>query len=72
MAENETTETLLDAKAVARWLNLAPSTIYDQAARGIIPHIRLWRGARRTVVRFRREDVEDFIRKRAVSADAED
>jgi predicted DNA-binding transcriptional regulator AlpA len=71
MAENETTEILLDAQTVARWLNLAPSTIYDQAARGIIPHIRLWQGARRTVIRFRKGDIEEFLRGRTQPSQVE-
>jgi excisionase family DNA binding protein len=67
MTEQEGEEALLDAATVARWLNVAPATVYEQAARGVLPHIRLWKGARRTLLRFRRSDVEQFIRIRTVS-----
>ncbi len=59
-------EALLDAPTVARWLKVATTTVYEQAARGVLPHIRLWKGARRTLIRFRRSDVEQFIRTRTV------
>ncbi len=67
MATQESDETLLNANTVARWLGVAVTTVYDQAARGVIPHVRLWKGARRTLIRFRREDVENFLRDRAVA-----
>lgn len=62
--ETNENETLLDAAVVAKWLGVAPSTIYDQAARGVLPHVRLWKGSRRTVIRFRRDDIERFVRER--------
>ena len=59
---------LLTAEQVAVILNLKPSTIYDAAARGRIPCVRLWQGRRRAVVRFRREEIEKLIRERSCSA----
>jgi excisionase family DNA binding protein len=54
-------ETLLDAQAVARWLGIAVTTVYDQASRGVLPHVRLWKGRRRTLLRFRRAEIEAFL-----------
>lgn len=53
--ENE--EPLLTAEQVARLLNVKPSTIYDRAYRGDLPVVRLWKGGRRSLVRFRRQDI---------------
>ena len=64
----ETTERLLDAREVASWLGIAISTVYDQAARGVLPHVALWRGHRRTVLRFRRCDIERFLLERSVTS----
>ena len=66
MAVQELPEILLDARAVAQWLRLSVPTVYEQASRGVIPHIRLWRGNRRTVIRFRREDIQQILRERRV------
>ena len=67
MQTQEGDEVLLTAPTVARWLGVAVTTVYEQAARGVIPHVRLWKGSRRTLIRFRRGDVETFLRERAVS-----
>ncbi len=58
-------ETLIDAQAVARWLGVSPSTVYEAAARGQLPTVRLWKGRRRTLMRFRRSDIELFIQQRS-------
>ncbi len=55
---------LLTAEDVARLLNIKPSTVYDAAARGRIPAVRLWEGRRRPLIRFRREDIEKLIEDR--------
>jgi excisionase family DNA binding protein len=52
---------LMTVGQVAELLNLKPSTVYDAAARGRIPSVRLWEGRRRAVVRFIREDIEAFV-----------
>jgi excisionase family DNA binding protein len=55
---------LLTVEEVAALLRLKPSSIYDAAARGRLPAVRLWTGRRRSVVRFRRADIERFIAER--------
>ena len=57
---------LLTAEEVARILRLKPATIYEAAARGRIPSVRLWKGRRKTLIRFRREDIEQLIDARTV------
>ena len=61
-------EPLLSANQVAALLAVQPATVYAAASRGQIPCIRLWAGTRRTLIRFRREDIERLIRERATSA----
>lgn len=63
MSGKEATEQLLTAKEVADLLRLAPSTVFDAATRGKLPCVRLWRGRRKSVLRFRRSDIEDLIRR---------
>ena len=63
MSGKEATEQLLTAKEVADLLRLAPSTVFDAAARGNLPCVRLWRGRRKSVLRFRRSDLEELIRR---------
>lgn len=58
---------LLTAEEVADLLRVKPSTVYDAAARGILPVLRLWKGKRRTLIRFQRADIESFIRERAMA-----
>jgi excisionase family DNA binding protein len=60
MAQSE----LLTAEEVASLLRVKASTVYDAAARGVLPVLRLWKGKRRTLIRFQREDIEEFIRGR--------
>ena len=59
---------LLTAEEVAGVLRLTPATVYEAASTGRIPCVRLWKGSRRDLVRFRREDVERLIRERSTSA----
>ena len=59
---------LLAADEAAALLNVKPGTVYDWASKGILPHIRILAGRRRPVIRFRREDLERFLRERAVAA----
>ena len=59
---------LLTADEVARILRLKPATVYEAAADGRIPHVRLWGGTRRALVRFRRADIESFVRDRTVGS----
>jgi excisionase family DNA binding protein len=59
-------EALVDATAVGRHLKVTKSTVYDQVSKGVLPHVRLWSGTRRTVIRFRMSEIEAFIRERSV------
>jgi excisionase family DNA binding protein len=59
-------DSLLRASDVAPLLSLKSSTIYDLAERGILPHIRIADGRKRPIVRFRRADVEAFLRERTL------
>ena len=60
---------LLTAQEVAEILAVQPSTVYDAVYRGVLPVVRLWEGRRRALVRFRRTDIEEFIRQRATVPD---
>ena len=55
---------LLEARIVARMLNLRVSTIYAAVKAGKLPHIVLWAGRKRPLIRFRRADIETFLRDR--------
>jgi excisionase family DNA binding protein len=59
-------ESLVDATAVGTRLGVKKSTVYDQVAKGVLPHVRLWSGTRRTIIRFRMSEIEAFIRERTV------
>ena len=56
-------DALLTAQQVAEVLNVRTATVYAAAAAGRIPSVKLWKGKRRSLVRFRREDIDHFIRK---------
>ena len=58
---------LLTPADVAARLNIRRSTVYAAAAQGKIPCVRLWKGERRALIRFRREDVERLIQERTTS-----
>ena len=60
------TSPLLTAEDVARLLRLKPATVYEAAASGRIPCVKLWKGRRKALIRFRSEDIERLIRDRAV------
>lgn len=55
---------LLTARQVAKLLNLRPVTVYAAAAAGKIPHVELWSGRRRRLIRFRPTDIESLIADR--------
>jgi len=61
-------EPLLRAEDVAQLLNVRVSTIYDAAARGRIPAVRLWQGRRKALLRFRVEDIEQLVREKTINA----
>jgi predicted DNA-binding transcriptional regulator AlpA len=66
MDTTDTPESLVDAAVIGTVLGIAKSTVYDQAAKGRLPHVRLWTGARRPVIRFRMSEIEKFIRDRTI------
>jgi len=57
---------LLTARQVAQALNIQVVTVYAAAAAGKIPHVRLWAGKRRALIRFKAEDIEGLVRDRSV------
>ena len=61
-------ETLLSVEDVARRLNIRPSTVRAGVKRGLIPAVVLWRGKRRSLVRFRPADIERLITGSLTSA----
>ena len=63
-------DSLLTAEDVARILNIKLSTVYDGVHRGLLPAVRVWKGKRRTLIRFRRADIEEFVRERTVPTTA--
>ena len=57
---------LLTASQVAERLNIRVSTVYALCRRKEIPHIRVTQAARRALIRFRAEDIEQLIRDRTI------
>ena len=65
---DQTASPLLTAEEVGKILRLKPATVYEAASVGRIPCVRLWKGRRKTLVRFRVEDIDRIIQERVVSA----
>ena len=61
---------LLEARIVARMLRLKVSTVYAAVKAGKLPHIVLWAGRKRPLIRFKRADIEAFVRDRTVGPPA--
>lgn len=61
-------DVLLTAEQVAKYFQVKPQTIRDAAWRGKLPCVRVWGGKRKTLLRFKRSEIEDFIRERTVPA----
>lgn len=57
-------ESLWDANKTAEVLHVRAGTIYDWASKGILPHVVLNRGPRRSCIRFRPSDIREFINAR--------
>lgn len=57
-------QSLLTPEQVAELLAVRPQTVRDAAWRGKLPCVRLWRGKRKSLLRFRREDIDAFLRER--------
>jgi excisionase family DNA binding protein len=62
---NETPDDVLTAQEVGRLLKLKTVTVYAAAADGRIPSVTLWKGKRRSLLRFRREDIDALLRPRS-------
>jgi excisionase family DNA binding protein len=60
-------EPLMTAHEVAALLRLRPVTVYAAAAKGLIPCVRLWKGGRRGLIRFRRSEVESWLRTKSLA-----
>lgn len=52
---------LLVAQEVATLLRIEIATVYAAAAAGKLPAVRLWRGKRKSLLRFRRSEIEQLI-----------
>jgi hypothetical protein len=52
---------LLVAREVATLLRIKISTVYAAAGAGRLPTVTLWRGRRKSLLRFRRTDIEALI-----------
>ena len=61
-------EKLLTAEQVAALLQVRPQTVRDAAWRGKLPCVRLWKGKKKTLLRFRRSDIQRLIEARATPA----
>ena len=57
---------LLTTNEVAALLALKPQTVRDAVRRGELPCVRLWTGRKKSLIRFRRADIEAFVRDRTV------
>ena len=60
-------EHLMTAEQVAEILALKPQTVRDAAWRGKLPCVRLWAGKRKTLLRFKRSEIEAFIQERSTT-----
>ena len=60
------TEPLLTAEQVARILSVQVKTIYDAVSKGRLPHVLLWSGKNRHMIRFVRSEIEQMIKERTV------
>ncbi len=63
---DESDDTLLTVAHVAKLYSLKRATVYSAVSRHLIPAVILWRGKRRRVIRFRRTDIDQFLRDRTV------
>lgn len=72
MSEQFSGDGLLTAEEVARLLRIKPATVYDAAAAGRIPCVRLWEGRRKALLRFKRSEIEKLISDRSIPARAQD
>jgi excisionase family DNA binding protein len=57
---------LLLPREVAALLRVKVSTVYAAAGAGRLPTVTLWRGRRKSLLRFRRADIEALISGRTI------
>lgn len=57
---------LLTVEEAAELLRIQSTTVYDWAAKGLLPHIRILAGTRRPVIRFRETELESFLQQKSV------
>ena len=61
-------DALLTSEQVASMLQVKPQTVRDAAWRGKLPCVRLWSGKKKTLLRFKAEDIASLIDSRTVPA----
>ncbi len=61
MSSTKDPDELLLAREVAALLRIKISTVYAAAGAGRLPTVTLWRGRRKSLLRFRRVDLEAMI-----------
>lgn len=61
-------EVLLTAEELAKSWQVKPQTIRDAAWRGKIPCVKLWAGKKKTLLRFKKSEIDQFIKQRTVPA----
>jgi len=60
-------QSLITVEDVARRLGIRPSTVRVGVKKGVIPAVVLWSGKRRSLIRFRPDDIEKLIEERVRS-----
>ena len=60
-------ESLWTVEEVAHRLGVRPSTVRAGVKAGEIPAVVLWKGRKRSLMRFRREEIEQLIQERSTS-----
>ncbi len=61
-------EPLWTVEQVAKYWQVKPQTIRDAVWRGKIPCVKLWRGKKKSLLRFKKSDIEQFVKGRTVPA----
>jgi len=67
---NPTQHDLLLPSEVAQLLRVKINTVYDAAASGRLACVRLWKGRRKSLLRFRRAEIEALIAGETPAANA--
>lgn len=59
---------LWTVEQLAEYWQVKLQTIRDAVWRGKIPCVKLWRGKKKSLLRFKRSEIEEFIRQKSLSA----